>query len=112
MASVTQAMGIMRSWCARADTAGSEAYVTFFREKLAPELAHIPGHLGALVLRRIERDAVHIMVQTFWASMAAVRRFAGEDPARAVVEEEARALLLSFDDTVRHDEVVIDTRGH
>jgi heme-degrading monooxygenase HmoA len=103
-------MGIMRSWQARASKVGADAYVAFFRERLAPELARIPGYRGALVLRRTEPDAVQITVQTFWESMDAVGRFAGANPSRAVVAGEARAALLSFDDTVRHDEVALDSR--
>jgi hypothetical protein len=42
--------------------------------------------------------------------MDSVRGFAGSAPERAVVEEEARALLLSFEATVQHDEIALDTR--
>jgi hypothetical protein len=37
--------------------------------------------------------------------MAALRRFAGNEPERAVVEPEARAVLSEFDNFVRHYEV-------
>jgi hypothetical protein len=52
---------------------------------------------------------VEIAVETRWASMAAVRGFAGESVERAVVEPEARAFLRSFDEVVTHAEVVVDT---
>lgn len=45
------------------------------------------------------------LVITLWDSMDAIRRFAGEDSERAVVEPEARAVLAEFDDFVRHYEV-------
>jgi heme-degrading monooxygenase HmoA len=61
------------------------------------------------VLTRAEAGAVRITVLTFWDSMDAVREFAGADTDRAVVEEEARSLLLSFDESVRHDAVALDT---
>jgi hypothetical protein len=54
------------------------------------------------VLRRKEE----FLVITFWESMGAIRRFAGEDPERAVVEPEARAVLAEFDDVVLHYEVM------
>jgi len=38
--------------------------------------------------------------------MAAVRRFTGPEPNKAVVEPEARAVLTSFDEFVTHFEVV------
>lgn len=37
---------------------------------------------------------------------ASVRAFAGEQPEVAVVEPEARAVLVRFDDTVSHYEVL------
>lgn len=41
-----------------------------------------------------------------WESMDAIRRFAGDEPERAVVEPEARAVLKTYDDFVSHYEVV------
>jgi hypothetical protein len=38
--------------------------------------------------------------------MEAVRKFAGKELERAVVEPEARAALTSFDDFVTHFEIV------
>jgi heme-degrading monooxygenase HmoA len=61
------------------------------------------------VLTRADADAVRITVLTFWDSMEAVRGFAGADTDRAVVEEEAQRLLLSFDETVQHDAIAVDT---
>jgi heme-degrading monooxygenase HmoA len=65
----------------------------------------IHGHRGARVLRRDDGGQVEFLVMTFWDSMDAVRRFAGEDPERAVVEPEARAVLAEYDELVRHYEV-------
>jgi hypothetical protein len=45
---------------------------------------------------------------TEWASMNAVRAFAGDKPDQAVVEPAARAVLTTFDDHVEHFEVVED----
>ena len=49
---------------------------------------------------------IEFLVLTFWDSMAAVRRFAGADSEKAVVEPEARAILASFDESVTHFEIV------
>jgi hypothetical protein len=42
---------------------------------------------------------------TLWDSLDSIRKFAGDAIDRAVVEPEARAVLSSFDDFVRHFEV-------
>jgi heme-degrading monooxygenase HmoA len=49
---------------------------------------------------------VEFLVLTRWASMDAIRAFAGDDVGKAVVEPEAVQALLSFDRTVQHYEVV------
>jgi heme-degrading monooxygenase HmoA len=102
---------IARRWTARATVEGGRAYVEFFREALAPALAHIDGYTGALVFDRPLDDGVEITVLTFWESMEAVARFAGDAPERAVVEPEAQAVLRDFDATVDHLTVRIDARS-
>ena len=102
---------IARCWSARATPDGARAYVAYFRNTLVPQLAALPGHRGALVFERRSGDLIEITVQTFWDSMAAVERFAGAEPDRAVVEPEAREMLASLDDRVVHREVVVDLRS-
>src|SRR4051812_8485257 len=103
-------MVIARSWSARATPEGAQAYVRYFRTTLAPELAALSGYLGASILQAERGGAlgVELTVITRWASLEAIRGFAGDDHARAVVEPEARAMLLSFDDRVEHRTVVLD----
>ena len=98
-----------RSFKARATAGGATAYAKFFHDTLVPQLREIAGHRGALVLTRDAGDAVEIDVVTFWDSMDAVRRFAGDTPERAVVEPEARAILSWFDERVLHHDVVVRT---
>lgn len=102
---------IARSWSAQATAEGARAYVAFFEGTLVAELERIDGHRGALVLtREIDGGArVEISVVTFWESMEAVARFAGAALDRAVVEDEARAVLVSFEECVSHRHVAVDT---
>jgi heme-degrading monooxygenase HmoA len=96
---------VLRTWSARATPSNADRYVEFFERSLARELRAIAGFRGARVSTRQEPDAsgaVVIDVVTEWASMEAIRRFAGATPERAVVEPEARTLLLSWDERVAH----------
>lgn len=102
-------MAVARTWTARATPDGARAYVAFFRDTLAPQLARIAGHRGALVLERPADGHVEITVHTLWESMVAIERFAGASYADAVVEPEARAVLISFDEHVEHREIALDT---
>ena len=40
--------------------------------------------------------------------MASIRRFVGDNTEKAVVEEEAKAVLRRFDSRVRHFDIVLD----
>lgn len=102
---------IARRWTARASDEGARAYASFFERVLVPQLDRIEGHLGALVMTRSaeDEDGVEITVLTFWASMEAIAGFAGPTLDLAVVEPEAREVLLAFDERVAHEEVPVDT---
>ena len=78
---------IARRWSARATPGNMPRYVRYFRESLTPQLRLIPGYRGATLLERPEGDAIEIQVITWWASMEAIRAFAGDDPSIAVVTE-------------------------
>jgi heme-degrading monooxygenase HmoA len=93
---------IARLWRGRAGSAeNGDAYQRHVMGQVFPALRKVSGHRGGQVLRRHDE----FLVITFWDSMDAIRRFAGEDSERAVVEPEARAVLAEFDDFVRHYEV-------
>ena len=97
---------IARLWRgATADQRKPHAYVLHLRTNVVPELVAIPGYRDVRLLRREEGGRTEFLVMTLWDSMEAIRRFAGENPERAVVEPEARAVLADYDDFVRHYEV-------
>jgi heme-degrading monooxygenase HmoA len=102
---------IVRTWRGRAPAANPLPYVRHFRQNVLPQLQKLDGFLGALLLREDRAGEVEYLVLTRWASMDAVRAFAGADVSRAVVEPEAAAALTSFDATVGHYEVVEDVTG-
>ena len=95
---------IARMWRGQAKAADADAYERFVTTKVFAELPAIAGHRGAYLLKRpIENgDEVEFIAVTLWGSLAAIRGFAGEAIERAVVEPEARTLLLSWDERVAH----------
>jgi heme-degrading monooxygenase HmoA len=98
---------VVRSWSARATPAGADAYVEHFRSAVLPDLRRVPGHRGAMVLRRSQDGLIRITVLTLWASMAAVAAFAGADTEAAVVEPAARDVLADFEARVEHFELAL-----
>src|SRR5215469_7210508 len=97
---------IVRMWKARSTPKQAASYIEHATKTVFPEVRNIAGHRGDYLLRRELEDGVELVVLTLWDSMEAVRRFAGSEPNRAVVEREARAVLTSFDEYVTHFEVV------
>jgi heme-degrading monooxygenase HmoA len=96
---------IARVWSARAEPDRANLYATHFTEAVLPRLVALPGCRGAYLLRRVNGAGVEFVVQTLWDSMDAVKQFAGATPDVAVVDDEARAVLTSFDSAVKHYEV-------
>ena len=98
---------IARRWRAWTDDqAGAEAYVAHFEGAVRPVLEATDGFVDANVERFAgDGGRTEIVVVTRWESRDAIRAFAGDDPDRAVVEPEARAVLADFDERVRHIEL-------
>jgi uncharacterized protein len=98
---------ILRLWKGQATPEKAGEYIRHLTNNVLPELRAIPGHRGAYLLRRTVKGTVEFVVLTLWDSMAAVRKFAGPKPEKAVVAPQAQAMLSSFDDFVSHYEVVV-----
>jgi heme-degrading monooxygenase HmoA len=100
---------ISRLWRCTATPDNTSRYLDHFQHAVLPELRQLEGFRSGYVFRRNAGDAVEITVMTLWNSMEAIRRFAGDNVDTAVVAPEAQAILLSFDTTVTHSEVAVDT---
>jgi len=96
---------IARVWTARARPDGADAYATHFSDHVLPALEAVDGYQGATLLRRARGESTELVVISWWISEEAIRGFAGDAFERAVVADEARRVLTSYDDTVRHYEV-------
>lgn len=103
---------IARVWSATATPDGATRYARHFEAHVVSALAGIEGCRGATLMQRAAGEAIELVVTSLWTSEEAIRAFAGPDIAIAVVADEARGMLQSFDDTVRHYTIVAgDARG-
>lgn len=94
---------IVRTWGGVTTTGNAGAYLEHLRSETMPHLRSIEGFVGIEVLRReLGNDEVRFVVQTRWASMDAIRAFAGEAVDVAVVPPAAQRLLRRYDDGVGH----------
>ena len=92
-------------WRGRAKAENADAYERFVTTKVFAELPAIAGHRGAYLLKRTARRRSRVHRGYALGVAASIRGFAGDAIERAVVEPEARAVLSSFDDFVRHFEL-------
>lgn len=99
---------IARVWTARAVRSRAEGYRQHLRDRVLPILDRVPGYRGAKLLERADGDQIELIVITWWRAIEDVRAFAGPHVDRAVVADEAAALLERFDATVRHFDVTVD----
>ena len=97
---------IIREWRGRAARSNGEAYPRHFQMNVVPDLRKVPGFLGAHLCRRQLNDKIEFLVLTKWNSMDAVRAFTGSDVGKAVVEPDAVAALVDFDERVHHYESI------
>lgn len=100
---------IARVWRGWTDgTAAADLYEEFLRSSFLPSIHAIEGYRGASVLRRRVGQEVEFMTLTRFASLEAIRKFAGEDYEAAHVAPRARELLSRFDARCQHFELVIE----
>ena len=94
---------IWRGWTAQSS---ADAYVEYMERTGMAEYVATPGNLDAYMLRRdLDDGRTEFVMVTLWASMEAVRRFAGDQPERAVFYPEDDQFLVDREVTVRHFEV-------
>jgi len=93
---------ITRLWRGWTATENADAYESFLLGELFPSMRDIDGFQGADVLRRVGDDEVAFVTLTRFASLDAIRAFAGDDPEVPVLEPQALALLSRYDERAQH----------
>jgi heme-degrading monooxygenase HmoA len=96
---------IARYWSAKTTKERAPQYAAHLADTVIPELHGVAGFEGAQLLQRNTEGSTEIVVITFWQSLEAIRRFAGDDTEAAVVPDKAARLLESYDRRVKHYEV-------
>ena len=96
---------IARMWSGWTMPEDADAYERLLCETVLPALGKIAGYEGGFVLRRELVDEVEFVVLNLFASLEAVKAFAGDDHEVPVFEPEARQLLARVEPIARHFEV-------
>ncbi|MGH7443701.1 MAG: antibiotic biosynthesis monooxygenase family protein [Longimicrobiales bacterium] len=93
---------IARTWRGWTTTADAATYLAYLERTGLAEYRATEGNRGAMALLRAEGDSTEFLLISFWDSMDAVRRFAGDDPERAVFYPEDDRFLVQRELHVSH----------
>lgn len=97
---------IARTWHGRVPATKAVAYYDYLLRTGLNDYRATAGNRGVLVQRRIEGEVAHFTLTSFWDSVEAITRFAGEpsDVARYYPEDDE--YLLEREPFVTHGEVL------
>ena len=97
---------ISRNWKGVVKPEEADNYITHLKTVTFPQLAEIKGFIKASILKKETTDGVEFTIVTEWETMRAIKEFAGEKPELAVVPEKIKAMMVEYDKTVDHYEIV------
>ncbi len=100
---------IVRAWRGATRSEDADAYLEYLNRTGFPEYRATPGNRGVLGLRRVVAGRAEFLLLTLWDSEEAIRRFAGDDPDRAVFYPEDERFLVERGETVEHFTVAFES---
>ena len=98
---------ISRLWHGWTSRENADTYENLLRREILPGIHRVKGYGGAFLLRKAAGDEIEFVTLTMFDSMDAVRAFAGDNYAVAVVPAEARKLLSRFDARAEHYQTIL-----
>jgi hypothetical protein len=98
---------ITRLWQGYTTPENAEAYESFIRSEMFPQLSEVRGFLGGKLLRRNLFQEVEFIALTHFDSLESVRLAAGDEFGYIIIPEAGRKLLTRFDQRVAIYEVVV-----
>lgn len=96
---------IARVWHGRVPASRAEEYLALMRTVALADYRSVDGNRGAWCLTRADGDEVHFQMVTHWVDVEAIRRFAGDDIARAKYYDFDNDFLVELEPHVVHHEV-------
>src|SRR5262249_53855399 len=98
---------IARIWDGVREAGRADEYAEYVRRTGVGDAVATEGNRGMYVFRREKGGRAHFRVVSFWESMDAIRRFAGEQPERARYYPEDEGFLLALEPEVLHYDVAV-----
>jgi len=96
---------VVRIWRGWTRIEDADAYRDYMVRVALPAYASVSGNVAVYMTHRRDGTREEFAMITVWESLAAIRRFAGADPERAVFYPDDDAYLVDREWTVRHYDV-------
>jgi hypothetical protein len=100
---------IARHWRGWTKIENGDAYEDYLKQKVLPGLRGLEGYAGGYILRKDMLVESEFVVVNLFASLDAVKTFAGPEYSIAVFEPEARQYLSRIEPFATHYEVRANT---
>ena len=97
---------IARRWHGRVPSAKLAEYLQLMAQVGLPDYRSTRGNRGAWCLFRRDDGIAHVEMLTLWTDFGAIRRFAGDELAKAKYYDFDQDFLLELEPEVTHFEVV------
>jgi heme-degrading monooxygenase HmoA len=99
---------IMRRWVGRIRTADEAQYVAYVKRTGGTDYAETPGNRGfQIVMRALGDEVSEVTTLSWWDSMEAIKRFAGDEPEVARYYPDDDRFLLDRPPNVDHYRVFV-----
>jgi heme-degrading monooxygenase HmoA len=99
---------IARIWRGQTRASMADEYTKYLYEEGVLTIARIPGNRGVQMLRAVSADVAVFQVLSYWDSVEAIKRFAGDDYEKVRHLPEDSKYMTGAAPTVRHFEVVVN----
>ena len=99
--------GVVRRWEATVARSDLGDWIQTYLDKVLTQVRNVDGFRGVTFLAERERDPCRVSVLTTWDDMGAVTRFAGQEPARAVVPEFMTRFFIESDPEAPFHDVLL-----
>ena len=102
---------VVRKWEARVARADLEGWVATYRERVLDNVKQVDGFQSVAFHANRDGDPCDVTVLMKWDDMDAIKRFAVEDPAKAVIPDFMQPFLVDADARATfHDEILLEAR--
>ena len=96
---------IVRTWHGCVPLQHRQGFADYLNVTGVQHAKTITGNLGAFVRQEVQGDYAHFFLATYWESLSAIKRFAGEEYQVAVTYPDDEVFALISDPYVFHHQV-------